>query len=126
MATLTLLLTSVIYVTSVSGHSWITCTDYLEENGDYWDAALCRAFPRHGAEFTSRTGQFGADKGYNVINPPNNAPCRTRRDDAKAYDGNHPIAVYFPGQNVVITHPTKVQMNLLAYIMNKHPEKVIQ
>ena len=108
MMILASVLIELIYVTSVCGHSWITCTDYLEENGEYWDAGHCRAFPRHGAEFTSRTGQFGADRGYNIINPPNNAPCRTARDDSQAYDTEHPIAVYFSGQNVVITHPTKV------------------
>ena len=27
---------------NIESHSWITCTDYLEENGEYWNAELCR------------------------------------------------------------------------------------
>ena len=98
-----------VCVQIASCHSWIACTDYLEQNGDYWNPALCRAFARHGSRFTPRNGQFGEDKGYNVINPPESAPCRTSRNDAEAYDGDHPMAAYYTGQTVVIVHPTKVR-----------------
>ena len=111
MSSLILLLSAhllVLCIQTVSSHSWIACTDYLEQNGHYWDPALCRAFPRHAARYTPRSGQFGADKGYDIINPPEDAPCRTSRDDVEAYDADHPMAVYFPGQIVVIVHPTKV------------------
>ena len=90
-------------------HSWITCTDYLEENGEYWNETLCRAFPRHGWQFTPRDGEFGNETGYHIHNPPNMSPCRTARDDTRAYTDEHPMAVYYPGQRVVITHPTKVR-----------------
>ena len=98
----------------VSSHSWIACTDYLEQNGEYWDPALCRGFPRHAARFTPRSGQFGADKGYDVINPPEDAPCKTSRNDVEAYDKDHPSAAYFIGQKVVIVHPAKVGHYLIC------------
>ena len=90
-------------------HSWITCTDYTQQNGDYWDAGLCRAFPRHGHQYTPKTGTFGQDTGYDKSKPASGSPCRTTRDDTGAYNDQHPMAVYYPGQSVVITHPTKVR-----------------
>ncbi|CAH1780838.1 unnamed protein product, partial [Owenia fusiformis] len=90
----------------VVSHSWLTCTDYLEENGEYWDNKLCRAWPRHANRFAHRDGLFGLDTGYNINNPPMSAPCRTARDDS-SYDSAHPMAVYYPGQRIVVTHPTK-------------------
>ena len=107
-----LLLTSAhvlaLCIQSVSSHSWIVCTDYLEQNGNYWDPTLCRAFPRHAAQYTPRSGQFGKDEGYDINNPPEDAPCRTSRNDVGAYDADHPMAAYYIGQEVVIAHPTKV------------------
>ena len=91
-----------------SSHSWIACTDYLGENGEYWDASLCRAFARHGNRYTPRTGQFGQDTGYDLNRPSDTKPCRTQRNDNEAYDSDHQMAVYYPGQKVVIAHPTKV------------------
>ncbi|CAH1782946.1 unnamed protein product [Owenia fusiformis] len=94
------------YVSAVMCHSWLTCTDYLEENGEYWNKNICRAWPRHAHRFAHRDGQHGSDTGFDVNNPPSHAPCRTSRDDS-SYDSLHPMAVYFPGQRIVITHPTK-------------------
>ena len=101
-------------VPPIIAHSWLACTDYLEENGEYWDVSKCRAFPRHAHQFAPKTLTFGHDTGYNIINPPNNQPCRTPRNDNEGYNNEHPMAVYFPGQRVVITHPTKVRNNGLA------------
>lgn len=124
MHTLSVLLVRVVMaVFRVSAHSWITCTDYLEQNGEYWSSNLCRAFPRHAAQFTNKNEQFGLDKGYNIINPPNSAPCRTRGDDSGAYTADHPMAVYYLGQKVVITHPTKVSRHpksLEAFYLEVH------
>ena len=64
-------------------------------------------FFRHGHQYTPKN-EFGVDKGYNIINPPDNAPCRTERNDATAYNNDYPKAVYYRGQTVVIAHPTKV------------------
>ena len=72
------------------------------------DLYFFRAFPRHAAQYTPRTGQFGKDTGYDANSPPEGQPCKTSRDDANAYNDEHPMAIYFPGQKVIITHPTKV------------------
>ena len=53
--------------TRTSGHSWIACTDYLEDNGEDWNPDLCRAFPRHGHRYTPRTGTFGQDSMCDVV-----------------------------------------------------------
>jgi len=103
------LLYSGLLIGQIAAHSWIACTDYLEKNGDYWDASSCRAFARHGWQYTNKNEAFGTDKGYNINNPPppNNNPCRTSRDDNGAYTSDHPMAVYHLGQEVIIAHPTK-------------------
>ncbi len=98
-----------ILMPMISSHSWITCTDYMEENGEYWNSDLCRSFPRHGHIYTPRSGTFGLDKGYDYNRPSDNKPCRTPRNDNEAYNSDHQMAVYYPGQKVVITHPTKVR-----------------
>ena len=51
---------------------------------------------------------FGIDTGYNYNGVTENKPCRTDRDDTGAYNNEYPMAVYYPGQKVVIAHPTKV------------------
>ena len=106
-----------------AAHSWIACTDYLEKNGDYWDAGSCRAFARHGWQYTPRDEAFGTDRGYNINNPQEAHACRTSRDDAQAYNSEHPMAAYYPGQEVIIAHPTKVRQILL--IILQHPCNVI-
>ncbi|XP_078617603.1 uncharacterized protein LOC144885556 [Branchiostoma floridae x Branchiostoma japonicum] len=113
----------------VAAHSWITCTDYLEMNGDYWDHTLCRAFPRSASRMVPRTAQFGAHDTYSYFPstgavmvprtaqfgshdtysyfPSPGAVCRTSRNDATEYTADHPMATYYQGQTVVLTHPTK-------------------
>ncbi|XP_067949970.1 uncharacterized protein [Watersipora subatra] len=91
---------------NVASHSWIACTDYLQENGDYWSSSYCRAYARHGHQYTNKEN-FGTDTGYNYVNPQENQPCFTTRDDANAYNSAYPMAVYYPGQKVVVAHPTK-------------------
>ncbi|KAI8494221.1 hypothetical protein Bbelb_279810 [Branchiostoma belcheri] len=90
----------------VAGHSWIACTDYTEMNGQDWDAGKCRAFPRSGQQFVPKSAAFGTDTGYN-FHGKEEQPCRTARNDGGAYTADHPMAVYYPGQRVVFTHPTK-------------------
>ncbi|XP_066275979.1 uncharacterized protein [Branchiostoma lanceolatum] len=90
----------------VAGHSWVACTDYTEMNGADWDAGKCRAFPRSAHELVPKNVPFGTDKGYN-FHGKEDQPCRTTRNDAGAYTAEHPMAVYYPGQKVVFTHPTK-------------------
>lgn len=45
--------------------------------------------------------------GYDY-HPSENNPCRDSRDDGLHYDANHPKAVYYLGQQVVLAHPMKV------------------
>ncbi|CAH1229653.1 Hypp247 [Branchiostoma lanceolatum] len=89
-----------------AAHSWITCTDYLEMNGDYWDHELCRAFPRSASRMVPRTALFGSQDTYSYFPSPG-AVCRTSRNDATEYAADHPMATYYQGQTVVLTHPTK-------------------
>ena len=64
------------------------------------------------AKLFSFQDDFGLDKGYNYFQPRNNKPCRTVRNDNEAYTDEYPMAVYYRGQQVVITHPTKVGIQL--------------
>ncbi|XP_067949971.1 uncharacterized protein [Watersipora subatra] len=89
---------------SVASHSWIACTDYLQENGDYWSENNCRAFPRGGHHFTPKN-EFGKDTGFDY-HPSDPKPCRSIGNIDK-YTDDYGSAYYYPGQKVVIAHPTK-------------------
>ncbi|XP_078573449.1 uncharacterized protein LOC144860181 [Branchiostoma floridae x Branchiostoma japonicum] len=93
-----------------AAHSWIVCTDYLENNGWYWDAAKCRAWPRNAEQYNLRDRVFGEAGGtagfvHRLDNHPELTPlCNDPRDDANSYQ--LPMAAYYLGQKVVLTHPT--------------------
>merc|ERR1712038_1554899 len=89
----------------VKAHSWIACTDYLEENAGDWNSDLCRAFPRHAQQYAPK-GSFGVDTGFDH-RPQENSPCKSSRDDNGAYNSDYNMAVYYPGQKVILAHPTK-------------------
>nr|XP_039251213.1 uncharacterized protein LOC120328750 [Styela clava] len=88
------------------GHSWLACTDYAEKNGRYYDDDLCRGYARSANELAPRGGTFGLDKGFDY-HPIENQPCKTSRNDGTEYDADHRMAVYYPGQQVVLAHPMK-------------------
>ncbi|XP_078659922.1 uncharacterized protein LOC144904688 [Branchiostoma floridae x Branchiostoma belcheri] len=106
MNTIAVLIMTCVLVVRVSGHSWVSCTDYTEKNGDTWDQAKCRGFPRSAERFANRKGVFGVDTGYDFT-PSENQACKTTRNDVTQYSASHPMAVYYPGQEVVFVHPTK-------------------
>ncbi|XP_078586300.1 uncharacterized protein LOC144868202 [Branchiostoma floridae x Branchiostoma japonicum] len=95
-----------VFVVKVAGHSWVSCTDYTEKNGATWDQTKCRGFPRSAERFANRRGVFGVDTGYDFT-PSENQVCKTARNDVTQYSASHPMAVYYPGQEVVFVHPTK-------------------
>ena len=101
------LVASLCLLAMVNAHSWLQCVDYQDENAGSWDPGRCRAYARDSKTYAPRNGQFGADRGYNY-QPSNAKACITPRNDAGAYDGEHPMAVYHPGQKVILVHPTKV------------------
>ncbi|XP_066301625.1 uncharacterized protein [Branchiostoma lanceolatum] len=94
-----------------AAHSWIVCTDYLENNGWYWDKAKCRGWPRNAKKYNLRNRRFGLAGGFpgfvhRLDDHPELTPlCNDPRDDATSYQ--LPMAAYYLGQKVVITHPTK-------------------
>ncbi|XP_019619934.1 PREDICTED: uncharacterized protein LOC109466643 [Branchiostoma belcheri] len=106
MKTIAVLIMTCVFVVRVSGHSWVSCTDYTEKNGATWDQAKCRGFPRSAERFANRQGVFGVDTGYDFT-PSENQACKTARNDVTQYSASHPMAVYYPGQEVVFVHPTK-------------------
>ena len=87
---------------------------------------LLRAFPRHAAQYIPKTGQFGQDRGYDALSPPEGRPCKTLRDGPNAYNDEHPMAVYFPGQKVVITHPTKVRQSNFNFAISRVKKNVTE
>ncbi|XP_078656188.1 uncharacterized protein LOC144902560 isoform X1 [Branchiostoma floridae x Branchiostoma belcheri] len=92
-----------------AAHSWIVCTDYLENNGWYWDQAKCRAWPRSAARYNLRNGHFGTQNEYahRLDNHPETNPlCETARNDDTEYTDSTPMAAYYLGQKVVLPHPT--------------------
>ncbi|CAH1274162.1 Hypp5267 [Branchiostoma lanceolatum] len=93
-----------------AAHSWIVCTDYLENNGWYWDQAKCRGWPRAATYYNLRFGAFGTHIDNNYTwrldnHPEERALCREPRDDDRRYTEETPMAAYFLGQEVVLTHP---------------------
>ena len=92
----------------VQCHSWLACTDYLEENGVFWDQGKCRAFARHSETWCPRDALFGLDFGFDFRGSSQDVACKTTRDDTNAYTQKHPMAVFYPGQKVILVHPTKV------------------
>ncbi|CAH1238333.1 Hypp5565 [Branchiostoma lanceolatum] len=92
-----------------AAHSWIVCTDYLENNGWYWDEAKCRAWPRSAARHDMRFGKFGNSRGFTHRldnHPEETALCKHPRNDDTEYTDFTPMAAYYLGQKVVLTHPT--------------------
>ncbi|CAH1238336.1 Hypp5567 [Branchiostoma lanceolatum] len=91
-----------------AAHSWIVCTDYLENNGWYWDEAKCRGWPRAATRYNLRFGKFGATNTYTHRldhHPEERGLCKTSRDDDRSYDADTPMAAYYLGQKVVLPHP---------------------
>ncbi|XP_078573457.1 uncharacterized protein LOC144860189 [Branchiostoma floridae x Branchiostoma japonicum] len=91
-----------------TAHSWIVCTDYLENNGWYWDEAKCRGWPRAATTFNLRYGIFGATNTYTHRldnHPEERGLCKKSRDDDRWYEADTPMAAYYLGQKVVLTHP---------------------
>ncbi|XP_013388599.1 uncharacterized protein LOC106157477 [Lingula anatina] len=74
---LRLLVPLCLVVSVVRGHSWLVCTDYLEENGHYYKPDICRAYPRAANRYAAKdlhiTKNHGAD--LECTNPwiPDNA-----------------------------------------------------
>ena len=60
--------------------------------------------------------EFGVDKGFDH-HGSENQPCKTARNDGISYNAGYPTAVYYPGQKVVIAHPTKVYTNVIMVMM---------
>ncbi|XP_013396642.1 uncharacterized protein LOC106163560 [Lingula anatina] len=95
------------FLATVNSHSWLTCVDYLEENGHFYSHDLCRAYPRGAYPFYApKDIPFGTDRGFNH-QPTEAQACITERNDGANYNSDYPRAVYYPGQRVVIAHPTK-------------------
>ncbi|CAH1238326.1 Hypp5560 [Branchiostoma lanceolatum] len=95
-----------------AAHSWIVCTDYLENNGWYWDAAKCRAWPRNARKYNLRDRVFGTGGAFvhRLDDHPELTPlCNDPRDDAASYE--LPMAAYYLGQKVVLTHPINNHAN---------------
>ncbi|XP_078573450.1 uncharacterized protein LOC144860182 [Branchiostoma floridae x Branchiostoma japonicum] len=109
----------------VAAHSWIVCTDYLENNGWYWDQAKCRAWPRSAHRHDIRFGNFGQHRGFlNKLDnhPEETALCQHPRNDDTEYTDLTPMAAYYLGQTVVLTHPTN---NHVADVRCKNNTNVV-
>ncbi|KAI8481423.1 hypothetical protein Bbelb_408580 [Branchiostoma belcheri] len=106
-----------------AAHSWIVCTDYLENNGWYWDAAKCRAWPRNAKRYDLRDRVFGTSGGFlhRLDDHPEIKPlCRDPRDDATSYE--LPMAAYYLGQTVVLTHPINNHANDATCNIRSRPD----
>ncbi len=49
-------------VATIHAHSWLTCTDYLEQNGEYFSHEFCRAYPRMASRYARNGGLHGLVK----------------------------------------------------------------
>lgn len=95
-----------IIVTSVQCHSWLACTDYTEKNGATWKPDKCRGFSRGSYRKAPKNGVFGGDSGFDHSASEKN-PCQVGKNDNGEYNRDHPKAVYYPGQQVILVHPMK-------------------
>jgi len=90
----------------ITAHSWLACSDYGEKNGVYYDHAKCRGWPRLASKYAPIGATFGGDSGFDTRPRSGTSPCASARTNAD-YTGGHHMAVYFPGQQVVLAHPMK-------------------
>ncbi|XP_039251287.2 uncharacterized protein LOC120328812 [Styela clava] len=103
---LAILLFELILLHHVRCHSWVVCTDYIEKNGLFYNPNKCRGYPRAANRFLPKNKEFGSETGYSH-QPTEDQACRVRRNDHAHYDLEYPMAVYYPGQQVVLAHPMK-------------------
>jgi len=93
------------YVGTCVAHSWIACSDYLEANGGDWDPEKCRGFARDSAQYAQKES-FGLDRGFDHKPGQQGKVCKTDYKGT-SYSDTYPMAVYYPGQQVVLVHPMK-------------------
>jgi cell division septation protein DedD len=89
----------------VSGHSWVHCTDYVgsEFTSNTFDDGNCAGYPR---DFTSYSGVFGADRGFNYQIKTGGNTCVTDYRSS-SYASPYPMATYKRGEKVRVVWPAK-------------------
>jgi len=93
---------------SVSGHSWVACTDYRGSQ-DYYNPTQCFGYPRNWGNVASGSA-FGEDRGFNFQAPDSGSqPCRDPLGSAPGYGYStiYPMATYAPGSTVCLAWPSK-------------------
>jgi len=93
------------FIAQVRSHSWLACVDYTEKNGAHWDSSKCRGFPRDASKYAQKDS-FGMDRGFDHKPGMDGAACKTSLSGG-SYSASYPKAVYYPGQQVILTHPMK-------------------
>lgn len=83
-----------------NAHSWIHCSDYRGDRGNY-ESGECYGHPRPMNGQVPAMGAFGVDIGYNK------QPDTTCNMGASATLSNYPMARYRQGQEVVLAWPSK-------------------
>ena len=53
----------ILLIFKVSSHSWLSCVDYTEKNGENWNPDKCRGFARD-SQIYARKDSFGVDRGW--------------------------------------------------------------
>jgi hypothetical protein len=96
---------AIVLVIGALSHSWLECTDYVDEisSNDY-EVGDCHGFMRSWTNVKGNTG-FGVDHGMNY-QPGSGRACR---DDLFewSYDDEFPEAVYSVGDSVQLLWPGK-------------------
>lgn len=95
----------------VKGHSWLECTDYEVEDGEYYDPSKCHGIARCG-ERQQRSG-FGVDTGFDFRPRVGTASCQCKRSVEEEVK-----TTYVPGQRVCVAYPPK--NHVAAHCQNKY------
>jgi hypothetical protein len=106
MRALVLALFGLCIVQVAWAHSWVACADYDIENGEYYDDALCKGYPRNWD--TYKGSAFGVDTGYNYQTDGVKACINPMASPVTAgYTDRYPMAKYAPGERVCLAWPSK-------------------
>eukprot|EP01112_Ceratiomyxa_fruticulosa_P005008 TRINITY_DN1556_c0_g1_i4.p1 TRINITY_DN1556_c0_g1~~TRINITY_DN1556_c0_g1_i4.p1 ORF type:complete len:216 (+),score=36.00 TRINITY_DN1556_c0_g1_i4:158-805(+) len=94
-------------VGSVFSHSWIACSNYQGNTGNY-DNSQCKGYARNFFNYVQNGNTFGLDNGYNY-QATEAKPCIAPLASpvSAGYSTAYPPATYKAGQKVTLAWPSK-------------------
>ena len=102
-------ITLILIPTIIGAHSWAACTNYNTQDTNYltfgkFDHSKCLGYPRaYQAQLAAELAQtWGTETGYDW----EHEQCRSAFDNSEYSDAT-PMAIYYSGEIIHISHPAK-------------------